>query len=187
VSPLEGWGNLYAVTGDAGGTLAALTFAVVTFARRDAAGALDWVVEYGTSTVVQFSTVLFVSAILSAPWQAHWPVGLLLGLVGLPCLAYAGVVARRLENSTDYRPTWEDRLCYAALPLAANALLVAAGLLLAIGNSAGPYTAAAATLLLLATGIGTAWDAVTFIATGHGEAPEQDASRQSANRRRGRR
>jgi hypothetical protein len=172
VSPLEGWGSFYAVTGDAAGALTAITFAVVTFARRSAAGAVDWVTEFGTSTVVHFSTALFVSAVLSAPWPALWSAALL-GLLGLSGFVYAAVMARRLERGTDYRPDWEDRLCYGALPLAAYALLVAAAVLLAVAASPGLLAAAAATLLLLATGIHNSWDTVTFLAAGHGQESDQ--------------
>ena len=172
MSTLEGWGTFCAVTGDAAGPLTAITFAVVTFARRDAAGAVDWVTEFGTSTIVHFSTALFVSAILSAPWPAVWPVASLLGLLGLAGFAYGVVVARRLQRGTDYRPDWEDRLCYAALPLVAYALLVAAAVLLAVAGSPGAFGGAAAMLLLLAVGIHNSWDTVTYLAAGRGQSGE---------------
>jgi hypothetical protein len=57
-----------------------------------------------------FGLVLLVAAVLSAPWQALWMVGALLGLCGLGGATYAFIVVRRVRRQSDYRPVLEDWL-----------------------------------------------------------------------------
>jgi hypothetical protein len=47
---------------------------------------------FNTPNVVHFCAALLVAAILSAPWQALWNAGLLLGLSGLGGATYVVIV-----------------------------------------------------------------------------------------------
>ena len=112
---------------------------------------------------MHFCIALLVAAILSAPWQALWPAGLLLGLCGLWGVTYAVIVVRRARRQTDYIPVLEDWLWHVVFPLVYYAALVVMALLL-LGNPAlALFGIGAVTVLLLFTGIHNAWDAVTYV------------------------
>jgi len=105
--PLATWQNFYVITGSAAATLTGLMFVVITLRVRDrrSSGALG---AFGTPTVVHFCVALLVAALLSAPWQALWHAGLLLGLSGLGGVTYVVIVLRRARRQTDYQPVLED-------------------------------------------------------------------------------
>ena len=122
MSPLAGWENFYVIVGSSAGALIGLQFVVITLiadtpmARSDAqAGG-----AFATPSVVHFGAVLFLSAIVSAPWGGLVPVAVLWGLLGLLGIAYSVIVARRLRTQTAYKPVSEDWLFHAILPLAAS-------------------------------------------------------------------
>src|SRR5260221_6756951 len=126
LSPLATWQNFYVITGSAAATLTGLMFVVITLRVRDrrSSGALG---AFGTPTVVHFCVALLVAALLSAPWQALWNAGLLLGLVGLGGMIYVVIVLQRPRRQKDYQPVLEDWLWHTVFPLVSyTALLVAA-------------------------------------------------------------
>ena len=101
MSPLSGWESFYVITGSAAGALTGLTFVVITLVAHPQVGrSPHGVAAFSTPTVVHFGVALFVSAMLTAPWQALWHAALLLGLAGLAGLAYAAIVARRMSRLT---------------------------------------------------------------------------------------
>src|SRR5213080_1493492 len=103
---LDGWENFYVIVGSSAGALIGLQFVVIALiaeapdVRADAqAGA-----AFSTPSVVHFAVVLFLSAIISAPWHAITVVAIAWGLVGLSGIVYAVIVARRMRVQTVYRP-----------------------------------------------------------------------------------
>jgi len=165
VSPLPTWQNFYVIIGTAAATLTGLMFVVMTLTARirdrrsnEAQGA------FASPTVVHFCTVLFVAAILSAPWQALWNAGLLLGLSGLAGVTYDVIVVLRARRQTDYQLVLEDWLYYTAFPIVSYTAFVVAAILLPVNPAPALFVIAAATLLLLFTGIHNAWDTVTYVA-----------------------
>jgi hypothetical protein len=164
VSPLTTWQNFYVITGSAAAALTGLMFVVITLItrirmRRSSAtlGA------FGTPNVVHFGVALLVAALLSAPWQALWPAGLLLGLCGLGGVTYAVIVLRRARRQTDYNPVLEDWLWHTVFPLVSYTALVVAALLLPGNPTPALFVIGAVTVLLLFIGIHNAWDTVTYI------------------------
>jgi hypothetical protein len=86
ISFLTTWQNFYVITGTAAATLTGLMFVVMTLiagVRGQITPASGGIAAFGSPTVVHFCLVLLVAAMLSAPWQALWNAGLLLGLTGL--------------------------------------------------------------------------------------------------------
>jgi hypothetical protein len=87
------------------------------------------------------------------------------------------VVIRRARRQTNYQLVLEDWVWHTALPLIAYTALVAAALTLGRHVLASLFVVAGTALLLLFIGIHNAWDAVTFIALDHVQAPDvPDAS-----------
>jgi hypothetical protein len=165
LAPLAAWQNFSVIIGSAAATLTGLMFVVITLiagARdRRPSGVLG---AFATPTVVHFGAVLLVAAILSAPWQALWHAGLLLGLCGLGGVTYVVIVLRRMRRQTDYNPVLEDWLWHTVLPLVSYTALVVATMVLPGNPAPALFVISAATVLLLFIGIHNAWDGVTYIA-----------------------
>ena len=165
VSFLSTWQNFYVIIGSAAASLTGLMFVVITLiagARvRASSGGLA---AFGAPTVVHFSIALLVAAILSAPWQVLWNAGLLLGLSGLAGVTYDVIVVLRARRQTDYQLVLEDWLYYTAFPIVSYIAFVVAAILLPVNPAPALFVIAAATLLLLFSGIHNAWDTVTYVA-----------------------
>jgi hypothetical protein len=165
VSPLPTWESFYVIIGAAAAALTGLMFVVITLITRvQVRRSSGTIAAFGTPTVVHFGIALLVAALLSAPWQALWNAGLLLGLTGLGGVTYVVIVVRRARRQTDYQPVLEDWLFHTVFPLVSYTALLVAAILLPGHPAPALFVIAAATVLLLFTGIHNAWDNVTYIA-----------------------
>ena len=130
VSVLTSWQNFYVIIGSAAAALTGLLFVVATLiagVRVRVSPPNEAFATFNTPNVVHFCIALLVAAILSAPWQALWSAGLLLGLTGLGGMIYGVIVLRRARRQRHYQPVLEDWLWHTAFPLVSyTALLVAA-------------------------------------------------------------
>ena len=166
LSPLASWQNFYVLIGSAAATLTGLIFVVVTLSAgvRARVSVSSGIAVFNAPNVVHFGAALLVAAILSAPWQALWQAGVLLGFCGLGGVTYVVIVVRRVRRQTDYQPVMEDWLFHTILPLVSYTALFVAVLVL-LGNPAlALFIIATATVLLLFIGIHNAWDNVTYVA-----------------------
>ncbi len=167
LSPLATWQTFYTIIGSAAATLTGLMFVVVTLiagVRVRVSSPSEAFATFNTPNVVHFCAALLVAAILSAPWQALWPAGLLLGLSGLGGMIYVVIVLRRARRQTDYQPVLEDWLWHTVFPLVSYTALVVAAILLPGHPAPALFVIAAGTVLLLFIGIHNAWDNVIYIA-----------------------
>src|SRR6266852_9677785 len=167
LSPLATWQTFYTIIGSAAATLTGLMFVVVTLiagVRVRVSSPSEAFATFNTPNVVHFGAALLVAALLSAPWQALWHAGLLLGLSGLGGVTYVIIVLRRARRQTDYQPVLEDWLWYTIFPLISYTALVVAAIVLPGNPVPALFGIAAATLLLLFTGIHNAWDTVIYVA-----------------------
>jgi hypothetical protein len=166
VSFLTTWQIFYTIIGTAAATLTGLLFVVITLiagGRVRASSASGGIATFNTPNVVHFCLALLVAAILSAPWQALWPAGLLLGLTGIGGMIYVIIVLRRARRQTDYQPVLEDWLFHTIFPLVSYTALLVAAIVLPGHPAQALFVIAAATLLLLFIGIHNAWDNVLYI------------------------
>jgi hypothetical protein len=168
VSFLTTWQNFYVIIGSAAATLTGLLFVVITLiagVRVRVSSPSGGIATFSTPNVVHFCAALLVAALLSAPWQALWTAGLLLGLSGLGGMIYVVIVLRRARRlQTDYQPVLEDWLWHTVLPLVSYTALVVAAIVLPGHPAPALFVIAAATVLLLFIGIHNAWDNVIYIA-----------------------
>jgi hypothetical protein len=168
LSLLAAWHTFYSIIGSAAATLMGLMFVVISLIagmRVRMSSSSSGIAVFSTPNVVHFGTALLVAAILSAPWQALWPAGLLLGLSGLGGIAYIIIVlwrAHRLRGN--YQPVLEDWLWHIVLPLVSYTALIVAALVLLVQPAPALFIIAAATVLFLFIGIHNAWDNVTYAA-----------------------
>ncbi len=166
LSPLATWQTFYVLIGTAAATLTGLIFVVATLVaggRVRASSPSEAFAAFNSPNVVHFGAALLVAAILSAPWQALWPAGLLLGLAGLGGMIYVVIVLRRARRQTDYQAVLEDWLWHTVLPLVSYTALLVAAIVLPGHPAPALFVIAAATVLLLFIGIHNAWDNITYI------------------------
>ncbi len=167
VSFLSTWQNFYVIIGSAAAALTGLLFVVATLiaqVRVRVSSPSEAFATFNTPNIVHFRSALLVAAILSAPWQALWNAGLLLGLSGLGGMIYVVIVLRRARRQTDYQPVLEDWLWHTVFPLVSYTALLVAAILLPGHPAPALFVIAAATVLLLFIGIHNAWDNVVYIA-----------------------
>lgn len=164
MSELSGWENFYVIVGSAAGALIGLQFVVITLIANIATGkdAARAGSAFATPTIVHFSVVLLLSAIISAPWHDIRPAADVLAVLSLSGLVYTAIVARRARQQTAYQPEFEDWLFHVLLPFTAYAVLAVGSLTAAAHSRAALFGIAAAAMLLLFIGIHNAWDAVTY-------------------------
>lgn len=167
LSPLIAWQSFYVIVGTAAAALTGLVFVAITLISDDGSRHSSQSTEAGiaaftTPTVMHFGFVLLVSALLSAPWQNLWHVGLVLCLAGLAGMVYAITAIRRLRRMYAYQPVWEDWLWYGGCPLLAYLALVVAAVILPGSPAAALFGVGAVIMLLVFLGIRNAWDLVTY-------------------------
>jgi hypothetical protein len=171
--PLVDWQNFYIIIGSSGAALTGLQFVVMTLsAEINVRGGGSVVDAFSTPTIVHFCAVLFISAILSAPWSVLSRVGFALGVCGVAGLVYAVIVIIRMWRQTVYAPVLEDWTFHAVLPLLAYAALLVAAVVLERDLATILFVIGGSALLLLFIGIHNAWDAVVFIASLRGQRSE---------------
>jgi len=160
---LAAWDSFYVIVGSAAGGLIGLQFVVMTLiAARPSLGAPEAGAAFATPTIVYFSVVLFVAAILRAPWQSLAPVAALWGLAGACGFAYTAIVVLRMRRQTRYTPEFEDWLFHGLLPFVAYAVLGLSAFAASTHAREASFGVGSAVLTLLFTGIHNAWDAIAY-------------------------
>jgi hypothetical protein len=161
---LLAWDNFYVIVGSSAGALTGLQFvvmALVSDLRKPANP--DQIGAFGTPTIVHFSVVLTLSAVLSAPWPSLTVPDWMLGVAGAVGLIYVVVVTLRAGRQEGYKPVFEDWLWHTVLPFLSYALLLGGSIMLSRDTTDALFMIATMAMLLLLVGIHNAWDTVTFI------------------------
>src|SRR2546423_1240535 len=172
------WENFYVIVGSSAGALTGLQFVVMALILDSPTQAGEHEVNtFATPTIVHFCIVLFISAVLSAPWPKWTSVATIVWVSGALGIVYTMIVIRRSRRTTLYKPVLEDWIWHTVMPLIAYTAMVAAAGLLALTSTLGMVGTAAAALLLLFIGIHNAWDSATYIALNikQGQQPAKNA------------
>jgi hypothetical protein len=164
MTALAGWQNFYVIVGSSAGALIGLQFVVLSLiaSRPSGGGSAAAGQAFATPTIVHFSTVLVLSAILTAPWDRIETASVLWGIVGLGGVVYVVVTTRRMRAQSAYKPEFEDWLFHVLLPFAAYATLTGSAYASRSHLHEALFGVGGAVLLLLFVGIHNAWDAVTY-------------------------
>ena len=159
---LSEWDSFYVIVGSAAGALIGLQFVVMTLiAERPRSVTMEAGRAFATPTVVHFSAVLLISALIQLPWQAPsacWAAG----FVGLGGMIYMALPIQRMRRQNSYQMDWEDRVFHVALPILAYLSLIVFCLVALSHVETALFGVAAAALLLLFVGIHNAWDTVAY-------------------------
>lgn len=164
MTELARWTNFYVIVGSSAGALIGLQFVVMALVAdlpRTAAQAQAGH-AFATPNIIHFGTVLLLSAVVCAPWQAMSPATLIFGTVGLCGVAYSVIVTRRLWIQSSYKPVFEDWMFHCFLPFAAYITLAVSAYAVHLRAYIPMFGVGAAALLLLFVGIHNAWDAATY-------------------------
>lgn len=162
---LAAWESFYVIVGSSAAALTGLQFVVMALVA-DSPGlrSADSIGAYGTPTVVHFCVCLFVSALLSAPWESLTPITWLLVAAGIVGVLYTLIVMQRARRQASYHPVAEDWVWHSILPLIAYSVLIGGAVQLHDHPTAGLFLPGAVTLVLLFIGIHNAWDTVAYVA-----------------------
>jgi hypothetical protein len=157
------WDSFYVIVAPAAAGLIGLQFVVMTLiAERPSKRVADAGAAFATPTIVHFSSVLLLGALMRAPWPTVAAPSILCGLTGLTGMVYQFIVVRRMCGQTAYEPEFEDWLCHFVLPLVAYMLLAFSAFEASSHLRYALFGFGAASLILLFTGIHNAWDAVAY-------------------------
>lgn len=159
---LAEWDSFYVIVGSAAGALIGLQFVVMTLISGRPPARAEAGAAFATPTIVHFSAVLLLSALLRAPWHATLSVAAVCGIVGTAGTAYILLTAWRMRLQSVYKLDFEDWLCHVLLPLAAYAVFAASMPAILSYTKEVLFAVGGATLLLLFSGIHNAWDAVSY-------------------------
>lgn len=162
---VSGWTNFYVIVSTAAGALTGLMFVVIALRREALSNApRHGLRSFATPTILHFSSVLGLAALLSMPRLARATVGWILVVVGGGLLGYMNFVifnARRFDYASDL----EDTIFHFTLPPLAHAAIIVAGVLVWSRHPGGLYLVAAGLLTLLFVGIHNAWDSAVWFMT----------------------
>lgn len=164
--PLEGWDSFYVIIGSSAAALTGLMFVVIalipeTHVRRDA----EALHAFSTPTVVHFSAIVLLSALITMPRRAMWSLEVCIAVMGSAGIVYAGFVTRRAKRQSAYAPELEDWIFHSALPVVAYASLFLSSLCLVRAPEDALLAVAGSALLLLFIGIHNAWDNAVWMTT----------------------
>lgn len=162
--PLAEWETFYVITGSAAAALTGLMFVVIALRAEAIADVEGGVRAFGTPTVLHFCGVLLLAAILSIPGQTATSLALCVGGTAVAGLALSTWVVVQARRQSSYAPVLSDWIWHVAMPLVAYATAGAAAGALLRWPAVALDMVAAASLLLLFTGIRNAWDAAVWIA-----------------------
>ncbi|HEY1990866.1 MAG TPA: hypothetical protein VGH71_00285 [Gammaproteobacteria bacterium] len=163
MTALADWDSFYVIVGSAAGALIGLQFVVMTLiAANPPQGVSEGSAAFSTPTVVHFTAVLMLAALVRIPWGSIEPASVLFGVIGLLGTVYALSIARRMSTQTAYQPVLEDWIFHALLPLAAYAALAVSAFAAPAHTREALFGVGAAVLVLLFAGIHNAWDSVAY-------------------------
>ena len=159
----EEWESFYVIVGTAAAALIGLQFVVLTLiADRPRMATPEGGAAFASPTVVHFSVVLLLSAVLRVPWEEFAAPAFLWGLIGFAGVVYLAIVSRRMRRQTTYRPDFEDWLFHAGLPFVAYAILLVAAFIAGSHADEALLAVATAVLVLLFLSIHNVWDMISY-------------------------
>jgi len=162
---LHGWENFFIVAAQAGATLIGLLFVAITLgAGSSTRRGSETTRAFLTPTLTRFGSVLFDSMAVLPPWPSVWPVGIILGLVGLADLVYQIHIIREQRQVGFFSPGWLDWTLFWGAPVLGNASLIAGAVGLIAEKPFAPYAISGAIVLLLLAGIYGTWNVTVWIA-----------------------
>jgi len=163
MTELSEWDSFYLIVGPSAGALIGLQFVVLTLiGERPSMRIAEAGAAFITPMIVHYEIVLFMSALLLAPWHSILPISIIWGAVGVIGFVYECVVVRRLVTQAAYKLGFEDWLFYGVLPFVAYWVLIVSPFVAATHEREAVFAVGAATVLILFAGIHNSWDSISY-------------------------
>jgi hypothetical protein len=165
MSELAQWTNFYIIMSVVSSTLIGLLFVVITFApdRRNV-NDRGKISAYLTPTIVHFSTILLIAAVLSFPNHTKNTAAYCICTSDFLGLIYGASLLSRKSIATNFFQVG-DQILYIAIPLIIYCLFIFAGVLLLYRAQLGLTILAVGMGSLLCTAIRNSWAMAVFIAS----------------------
>jgi hypothetical protein len=171
---LAAWESFYVIVGSSGAALTGLQFVVIALVSESRQRrSLEQIDAFATPTIVHFCAVLYVSAVLSAPWHTLTSAAIALGISGAFGIGYASITTWRARRQKGYTLVLEDWIWHTFLTFVAYVTLLVGALTLVHHAETALFAIGGTSVLLLFIGIHNAWDTVTWIAVERMGAPEE--------------
>src|SRR5689334_21193611 len=123
------WEAFYVIVGSSAAALTGLQFVVIVLGSEVNVGGTEATTRaFGTPTIMHFCAVLFVAALISAPWRNVDYASIVLGVAGGVGVLYSLRVVWLTRSQTHYQPVLEDWIWHCAIPVATYATLLAAAI-----------------------------------------------------------
>ena len=163
MTELSEWESFYIIVGPSAGALIGLQFVVLTLiGDRPSLRIAEAGAAFITPMIVHYELVLFLSALLLAPWHSILPISIIWGVVGFVGFVYECVVVRRMLKQAAYRLGFEDWLFYVVLPFLCYFVLMLSPFAALAHEREAVFAVGAATVLMLFAGIHNSWDTVSY-------------------------
>jgi len=161
---LSQWESFYVIVGSSAGGLTGLMFVVVALVKESSLPRNpDTINAFGTPNVIHFVAVLFLAAVLSAPWTILKDPAHVVGATALAGIVYLLIVLRRMLRQSGYQPVLEDWIWHQVLPMIGYAMLFVGAAGMSHDQQWALFLIGAMALLLLFVGIHNAWDTVAYV------------------------
>lgn len=164
---LRAWQNFYMLTGGAATSLLGLVFVAASFvaSRVNPETAASGVRMFVTPTIIHFTAVLVIAALITIPTQTYASLGGLLGLGGVVGLGNAGGTGLQLwqhhqRHTSVIHRDWVWRVC---LPILGYLLILGTAIGLLLRTTQVLNGLALAVIVFLLIGVRNAWDLVLWI------------------------
>lgn len=165
---LTPWESFYVITGSAGAALTGLMFVVIALAADRVDGSsMDGIGAFSTPTVIHFSSVLIVAAVMAIPRHTLASLSICIGIGGLAGAVASIVAGRRMRRLQGYAAAHEDWLWHIILPFVCYVILVGSAIALPSATEGALTLIGSAVLALLVIGVHNAWDVAVYLAVFH--------------------
>jgi hypothetical protein len=163
MTELTEWGSFYSIIGTGAATLIGILFVILTLISNRPIKSGDKAnAAFSTPTIVHFSIVLLLSALMRVPWQTIFPLTVLLKLIGFCGVLYILIVARRMKNQKVYQTVFYDWLFHFIFPLISYLILLISAFSIMSCLKTAFIGVGTTAIILLFIGIHNAWDTVTY-------------------------
>ena len=164
---LAGWHDFFVIVGSSAGALTGLMFVVITLTQalgiRRPPQVRRVMRSFSTPTIVHFSVVLSMCAVLSMPRLTETAIGLFLMALSGSLLGYMSwVYANSRTHHEIYKPDIEDLVWHFSLPVLAYGTTFGAGAAAWSSPDVSLYMVGGSMVALLIIGIHNAWDSAVW-------------------------
>ena len=170
---LARWESFYVIVGSSAGALTGLQFVVIALQQEKLnENARHAIRAFGSPTIVHFTTVLGLAAVLSMPRHTRGSLGATVLIIATGLLLYVLWAFRKARQQDAYAPDLADWIWHYALPSLVYVSMMIAGAEAWRAPDGTLTVVAVGVLGLLIIGIHNAWDSAVWIVINRGSSQD---------------